>query len=85
VEEDSKQSPSTEDPTPTSWDIIRALRIVEWPTWMNRNAWEWPRFMTSGDLQLAEVASLKVPYLTLKCMFLKMWSSGFIVLHAVSI
>jgi hypothetical protein len=84
VEQDGKQSP-TEDPTPSSWDIIRALRIVEWPTWMSRSAWEWPQFMTSGDLQLAEeVASLKVPYLTLKCMFFKMRSLGFTVLHAVS-
>ena len=54
-----------EPPAPSSWDTIHALR---WPTWMNRNTWQWPHFMTVGGPQFAdEAARVKVPELALKC------------------
>ena len=67
--EDEKQSPSAEESAPSSWDTIRALREVEWPTWMTRNTWEWPQFITSNGPHLAVETSLKVPDLTLQCAF----------------
>jgi len=65
--EDEKQSPSAEESAPSSWDTIRALREVEWPT---RNTWEWPQFMISNGPHLAVDPSLKVPDLTVQCVFL---------------
>src|SRR5882762_672980 len=63
--EDEKQSAES---APSSWDTLRALREVEWPTWMNRNTWEWPRFMTLNGPQFSvETASLKAADLTLQC------------------
>ena len=52
----------------SSWGTIQALREVGWPTWLNRDTWQWPQFMAGDHWQpVAETAGLKVPDLTMKC------------------
>ena len=68
--EDENQADPPKELGRSSWGTIQALREVGWPTWMNRNTWKWPQFMTLSGPQLAiEAAGLKCVFLPLSIKF----------------
>lgn len=80
VVEDETQGNTVEKPVPSSWDTLCSLRQAEWPTWMNRNMWDWPRFMSPRGAQaIADSVPTQLSDVALRCVCLV----GFSILRLI--